>query len=64
MFFDPFLVVLDDEITAAEERHTVIGLTTHCAFCMVYAWRGEAIRLISARIATSHERKIYEHDTA
>lgn len=65
VFFDPFLVALDDEITVDEERHTVIGLTTQWQLLyVVYVWRGETIRLISARTATSHERKIYEHGTA
>lgn len=65
LFFDPFVMPLDDEIIEGEERSSVLGMTTDWQILyVVYVWRGNVIRLISARLATSHERKIYEHGTA
>ena len=61
-FFDPFLAALDDEIVDGEVRYTAVGMTTTWQFLyIVYVWRGDTIRLISARPATSHERKTYEN---
>ena len=62
-------VVLDDElaITIAdpkvdhEERFVTIGMTPDGRLAVVvYTWRDERIRLISARRATSAERRHYE----
>jgi uncharacterized DUF497 family protein len=64
LFFDPFVMAFDDEIIDGEERLSAVGLTKNWqVLYVVYVWRGDAIRLISARLATSHERKIYEHGT-
>ena len=61
-FFDPFVAALDDEIVDGEIRYTAVAMTTTWQILyIVYAWRGDAIRLISARPATSHERKAYEN---
>lgn len=61
LFFDPFVMPLDDEIIEGEERSSVLGMTTDWQILyVVYVWRGDVIRLISARLATSHERKTYE----
>ena len=61
VFFDPFVMSLEDEIIEGEERSSVVGVTTDWQILyVVYVWRGDVIRLISARLATSHERKIYE----
>ena len=65
LFFDPFVVPLDNEIINSEERHLAVGMTVNWqVLYVVYVWRGDAIRLISARLATAHERKIYESGTA
>ncbi len=62
-FFDPFLFALDDEIVEGEARETVVGLTVGWQLVqVVYTWRGETIRLISARPATERESKAYESD--
>jgi hypothetical protein len=61
LFFDPFLMPFADEVTSGERRHAVVGITENWqVLYVVYVWRGDAIRLISARQATSHERKEYE----
>lgn len=61
-FFDPFIVTLDDEIINGELRYTAVAMTTTWQILyIVYVWRGDTLRLISARPATSHERKAYEN---
>ncbi len=61
-FFDPFLVVLDDEIVDDEQRGALLGLTEQWQLLyVVYTLRGDTLRLISARLATNAERKIYEN---
>jgi len=60
-FFDPFLALLDDEVVDDEVRYAAVGMTTSWQLLyIIYVWRGDNIRLISARIATAHERKSYE----
>ncbi|MCP4425615.1 MAG: BrnT family toxin [Chloroflexi bacterium] len=60
-FFDPFLVSLDDEFIDGGMRHTTIGIPSDWQFLYaVYVWRGDAIRIISARLAANHEKKRYE----
>ena len=60
-FFDPFLRVLDAS-ASGEQRDAVLGVdTTGRLLFVVYAEREEdAIRLISALRATTHERRFYE----
>ena len=61
-FFDPFIAALDDEIVDGELRYTAVAMTiTWQILTIVYVWRGDTIRLISARPATSYERKAYEN---
>lgn len=60
--------IFDDELrielydashsTKEEVRYIVIGFVQQVLY-VVYTERGEAIRLISARIATESERKLY-----
>jgi hypothetical protein len=52
------LTVLDD--STEEERFVTIGLDPlGRTLTVVYAWRGDRIRIISARRATRRERKQY-----
>ncbi|VAW31712.1 hypothetical protein MNBD_CHLOROFLEXI01-5306 [hydrothermal vent metagenome] len=61
LFFDPFLMTDEDWFVEGERRHHVIGITKNWQIMFVaFVWRGETIRLISARIATNIERKRYE----
>ncbi len=53
------LTVQDD--TQDEERWAMIGTDAlGRVLVVVYTWRGERIRLISARRATARERRQYE----
>ena len=61
LFFDPFLMALEDRIEEGEKRHHALGMTKSWQILFVaYVWRGDDIRLISARLATNSERKRYE----
>ena len=61
MFFDPFLMALDERIEEGEMRHHAVGMTKNWQILFVaFVWRGDDIRLISARLATNSERKQYE----
>ena len=53
------ITVLDED--EHEERWVTIGMDAlGRLMVVVYTWRGERIRLISARRATSRERRQYE----
>ncbi|WP_420645095.1 BrnT family toxin [Candidatus Leptofilum sp.] len=61
LFFDPFLMSLQDKIEGGERRHHVLGMTKSWQILFVtYVWRGDDVRLISARLAKNSERKQYE----
>ncbi len=66
-FADAALVLEDDEALTIrdsdelEERWSTIGLDALGRMLVViYTWRGDRIRLISARGATARERQQYE----
>ncbi len=60
-FLDPFFRVVDAGTEGGEARQGVIGLTVGWKLVfVVYVEREEAIRLISARLATAVERRLYE----
>ena len=48
----------DNRHSDQEDRYYTIGMTNHIIF-VVYTERGERIRMISARYATSRERRMY-----
>ena len=60
VFSDPLaLTILDDY--PSEERFVTLGMDgLGRILVVVYTWRGERIRIISARRATRQERKQYE----
>ncbi len=60
VFFDPFYQGGDASVDD-EQREFIIGysLSLHLLL-IVYAERSERTRIISARPATRHERKLYE----
>ena len=63
VFFDPFIRTLRSEWTGGEERELAIGLTESWKVLVVaFTFRGESIRIISARPATDLERISYEDD--
>lgn len=61
IFFDPFLRV-EDATVDEEQRDAAIGLTEDWTLLFVVHLlrEGETIRIISARPATTQERRIYE----
>lgn len=60
VFGDDLAVTIEDD-TPDEERFVTIGADAlGRILVVVYTWRGESIRLISARKATKTERKMYQ----
>lgn len=62
VFYDPLAITGDDpDHSIAEERMITFGVSSANRLLVVaHTERNDTIRIISARIATSHERKIYE----
>ncbi|MCA9897412.1 MAG: BrnT family toxin [Ardenticatenaceae bacterium] len=61
LFFDPFLMALEEKVEEGEMRHHAVGMTPNWQILFVaFVWRGDDIRLISARLATNSEKKRYE----
>jgi hypothetical protein len=60
VFQDPYRIeFFDDENSKNEQRYDVIGMVNDMLF-VVYTERVNKIRLISARLATNLERRIYD----
>ncbi len=60
VFNDLYAITIDDP-DCDEERFVTIGMDASARLLiLVYTYRGNAIRLISARKADKHERKQYE----
>lgn len=62
VFDDPYAITIpDDESDSDEQRFVTLGMGAKgCLLVVVYTWRGENIRIISARLAEGHEREAYE----
>lgn len=62
VFDDPYAIsVADDESDPNEQRFVTLGMgAAGRLLVVVYAWRGENIRIISARPAEPHEYDEYE----
>lgn len=62
VFDDPFAITVnDDKSDPYEQRFVTIGAgATGRLLVVVYTWRGENMRIISARSAEPHKRKVYE----
>jgi len=63
---DEHALTIRDPSSADEERWVTVGLDAlGRVLVVVYAWRGETVRLISATKATPREREQYEeqHET-
>lgn len=61
IFFDPFVRLMNAD-DSGEKRDAALGLTESwdLLFVVHLLWEEDSIRIISARQATSHERKAYE----
>jgi uncharacterized protein len=64
VFDDPYAItIVDDESDQSEQRFITLGVGAAGRLLVVaYTWRGENIRVISARPAENHEREEYEAD--
>lgn len=63
VFKDVFAVEwMDDRRVDAEERFVAIGTVDGRLLYVAYTLRGERIRIISAREATSRERRRYHNE--
>ena len=62
VFDDPYAITIaDEESDPGEERFVTVGIgALGRLLVVVYTWRGESIRIISARPAEAHEREEYE----
>ena len=61
MLYDPLAMTLEDQDVASEKRFVTVGADAIGRIVVVvYSYRDDTIRLISARKATSKERKLYE----
>jgi len=62
VFDDPFVLEwFDDGQTDGEQRFTALGMVEGRLVLVAYTLRGDAIRIISARLAERFERRRY-HD--
>ncbi len=61
MLFDDMAITVADDSVDEEERYVALGMDAlgRC-LVVVYTWRDEAVRLISARMATRSEHRRYE----
>ena len=61
VLFDDMAITVADDSVDEEERYVTLGMDAlgRC-LVVVYTWRDEAGRLISARMATRVERRRYE----
>jgi uncharacterized DUF497 family protein len=62
VFADPLARTIPDPLHSGQEgRFVILGQSgLHHSLVVVHTYRGEVIRIISARQATSRERKDYE----
>jgi uncharacterized DUF497 family protein len=61
-FYDPLSATFDDpDHSIGEHRYITVGFSSQNRLLIVgHTERGEAVRIISARLATAHERKRHE----
>jgi uncharacterized DUF497 family protein len=61
VLYDSFAMTLEEQIVADEQRYVTVGSdAAGRIIAVVYCYRADTIRLISARKATPTERKQYE----
>ena len=69
VFDDPTMVVVKDRIVEGEQRWQAIGAVSEAVLIVAHTYREdengeEIIRIISAREANQHERRIYIQQAA
>jgi uncharacterized DUF497 family protein len=62
LFDDPYAITITDDVSdPSGQRFVTVGMGTAGRLpAVVYTWRGENIRIISARPGEAHEREQYE----
>jgi uncharacterized DUF497 family protein len=56
-----YITFVDEEHSKDEERYITIGLSNKARLLLVaHTWRGDMIRIISARKVTKNEEKFYQ----
>ena len=62
VFGDPLSITIPDlDHAASEERFVILGMSSERKLLVVvHTMRGARIRMISARLATQHERRNYQ----
>ena len=61
VFHDPFIEMVDEEEVEGELREAAVGMTVDWRLLyVVYVFREDVVRIISARTVTAGERKLYE----
>jgi uncharacterized protein len=61
VLFDPFALTFEEQVVATEQRYVTVGSdAVGRIIAIVYSYRTDTIRLISARKATPTERRQYE----
>ena len=61
VLYDPFAMTMEEQVVAGEKRFVTVGSdAVGRIIAVVYTYRPNNIRLISARKATPTERKQYE----
>jgi uncharacterized DUF497 family protein len=65
VFYDPLSATFDDaDHSVGEQRLITVGFSSRGRLLFVsHTERGKALRIISARSATAHERKKHENQT-
>ena len=61
-FYDPLSATFDDpDHSIGEQRYITVGFSSQNRLVIVgHTERGETVRIISARLVTTHERKRHE----
>ena len=57
-FSDPYRIEIEDD-AFAESRYQLIGVGFGNLLVVIYTWRDDRVRIISARKANNHERRAY-----
>jgi len=58
---DEAITIVDDESDPGEQRFASIGTgAKERVLVVIYSYRGQNVRIISARLAEAHERSQYE----
>ncbi len=64
VLYDPFAMTLEEQVRDGEQRFVTVGTdSVGRIVVVVYSYRADIIRLISAKKATPSQRKQYEKGT-